>query len=312
MLNNQWMKTFLVLSVVFSLILIGCNPTIDALPENALPVQGNGNSDEISDKETETPDATTETPESEETETQEPEETEETEETAPPEDSETPQASTMIDCYQIDFIGKTTNMDGTTAWTYRVMETKCEYDLSYWVLELPGCAHVNSASPEPFEVVKPDPNTELYGIKWETGAGFNMGTFEVTTETNWDIDDRAVAVKGPDADYGEIPGPTCGENWDDEDWDNDYWQGEDMHDDDDDEYDDDEYEDDEYEDESYESRCEDLEISYGQLPPEGKCKIWDPELDEGQQSEPVECDCAMIEPGTCLIDHEGEVVDCED
>ena len=90
---------------------------------------------------------------------------------------------------------------------------------------------------------------------------------------------------------------------------------------DDDDYDDDDYDDDMDNDDDdmengddetdYASLCTGVEIPSGQYPPPGECKVWDPGLDNGQQSEPVTCDCDNIEPGTCLIDHYGEVVSCD-
>lgn len=288
----------LITLVVLSLALMSCDAAVEALNQEGLEsiedVQGALENFQT-EEETQEPDETEEPEETEEMETEEPEETEESEEVTP---TDTPIESAMLGCFKIDFMEKSVNEDGTVTWTYQVMEVDCEYDLSHWVLELPGCAMVESASPEPFEIVRPDPNTDLYGIKFETGAGFEMGTFEVVTTEDWEMDERTVAAKGPDVYYGEIAGPTCGEVWDDENWDNEYWDGEDRSDDD--EYGDDM--DDDY-DEVY--------IPEGQYPPPGECKVWDVMMDAGQQSEPVPCDCSYLEPGTFMINHEGEILDCE-
>lgn len=56
--------------------------------------------------------------------------------------------------------------------------------------------------------------------------------------------------------------------------------------------------------------CENLNIPPGALPPPGACKIWDPALPPGQQGPPVACSCFNVIPGTCLIDHFGNVISC--
>jgi hypothetical protein len=40
-----------------------------------------------------------------------------------------------------------------------------------------------SASPKG-EIVNPDPNAKLSGIKWQPGGGFTQGEFSVTLEGN--------------------------------------------------------------------------------------------------------------------------------
>lgn len=58
------------------------------------------------------------------------------------------------------------------------------------------------------------------------------------------------------------------------------------------------------------SSCSNLQIPKGQLPPPGECKIWDPRLPAGQQGPPGNCAVLRqnMPPGTCLIDHDGNVV----
>jgi uncharacterized repeat protein (TIGR01451 family) len=113
--------------------------------------------------------------------------------------------------YRISFLDVTYNADGTSTWRYYVEELPSAQDLSNWVLELPGCTGVVDASPEPWEVVHPDPNLHLNGIKWETGAGFQQGEFTVTLTGHWAVGVRRVGAKGPDAAWGEIAGPICEE-----------------------------------------------------------------------------------------------------
>lgn len=133
--------------------------------------------------------------------------------TATPTFTSTPAPVSVIlpNCYKITFLGFTDNGGGTSTWTYRVDELSCAQDLSNWVLELPACVSVVGASPFPWEVVQPDPNIQLAGIKWETGAGFQSGEFSVTLEG--DLANGTVQVqvgaKGPDVAIGSIAGPAC-------------------------------------------------------------------------------------------------------
>jgi hypothetical protein len=89
-----------------------------------------------------------------------------------------------------------------------VKELDCAQDLSNWVLALPRCK-ILGAAPDPWEFVNPDPNAHLVGIKWQTGAGFEQGTFTVKLKGWPQVKVTDVAVKGPDLAYGEIAGPYC-------------------------------------------------------------------------------------------------------
>jgi hypothetical protein len=115
----------------------------------------------------------------------------------------------LPNCYKITFLGFTENADGTSTWRYLVEELSCAQDLSNWVLELPACSTVVGASPTPWEVVQPDPNHHLNGIKWETGAGFESGEFSVTLAGELTTGTVHVGAKGPDVAIGSIAGPTC-------------------------------------------------------------------------------------------------------
>jgi hypothetical protein len=115
----------------------------------------------------------------------------------------------LPNCYKITFLGFTDNGDRTSTWTYRVDELSCAQDLSNWMLELPACTTVVGASPSPWEVVQPDPNFHLNGIKWETGTGFQSGDFSVTLTGDLTAGTVGVGVKGPDVAIGSIGGPAC-------------------------------------------------------------------------------------------------------
>jgi hypothetical protein len=115
----------------------------------------------------------------------------------------------LPNCYKITFLGFTDNRDGTSTWRYLVEELSCAQDLSNWVLELPACASVVDASPSPWEVVQPDPNVQLNGIKWQTGAGFESGEFSVTLSGDLTSGTVQVGAKGPDVALGQITGPAC-------------------------------------------------------------------------------------------------------
>jgi hypothetical protein len=120
-----------------------------------------------------------------------------------------PSTVTLANGYQITFLGYITNGDGTTTWSYRVDELPGSQDLSNWVLGLPGCVVV-SAAPEPNEVVNPDPNAQINGVKWQTGAGFSSGVFTVTLANADGVAAVIAAAKGPDVEYGSLQGPDCG------------------------------------------------------------------------------------------------------
>lgn len=120
-----------------------------------------------------------------------------------------PNTVTMANGYQITFLGFVANADGTTTWSYRVDELASAQDLSNWVLGLPGCVVVDAA-PEPNEVVNPDPNAQLNGVKWQTGAGFTSGVFTVRLANAPSIGPVVAAAKGPDVEYGTLQGPSCG------------------------------------------------------------------------------------------------------
>lgn len=112
-------------------------------------------------------------------------------------------------CYEVTFLGFTEGPDGASAWRYSVEELACAQDLSNWMLEIPACASVVSASPSPWEIVQPDPNFHFDGIKWQTGAGFQSGEFSVTLTGGLTSGMVKYGVKGPDVAIGLVEGPVC-------------------------------------------------------------------------------------------------------
>jgi len=109
--------------------------------------------------------------------------------------------------YRITFIDVV--YSGTTStWRYYMEELPRAQDLSNWVLGLPRCATVVSATPRG-EWVNPDPNAQISGIKWQPGGGFTEGEFSVTLEGSLQVGRIQVAAKGPDVVRGTISGPSC-------------------------------------------------------------------------------------------------------
>jgi len=120
-----------------------------------------------------------------------------------------PQNGVQSTCYSVSFLGSRDNEDGTSIWRYRVEELSCAQDLSNWMLELPACATVLDASPSPWEIVQPDPNFHLNGIKWQTGVGFQSGEFSVVLSGELTSGTVLVGVKGPDVAIFNTMGPVC-------------------------------------------------------------------------------------------------------
>jgi hypothetical protein len=108
-------------------------------------------------------------------------------------------------CFEVGLTSETKNADGTTTWTYRVQEHGCQ-DLSNWVLATGNCPIVSGSSG--YQIVSPDPNALLYGVKWEVNDAFSDATFSITTSggTRGSI---KFATKGPKVAYGLVEGPVC-------------------------------------------------------------------------------------------------------
>lgn len=128
---------------------------------------------------------------------------------APVQQENIPQEVLLDNGYRVIFDGVDYHTDGTSTWTYTVEELPSAQDLSNWVLETPYCAPIIDAGPEPWEIVDPDPNARLSGVKWETGGGFQQGQFWVRLDTSGAVGVTNVAAKGPDVAFGKIAGPTC-------------------------------------------------------------------------------------------------------
>ncbi len=137
-------------------------------------------------------------------------------EPTPDEDPVFPNATLTNNGILISFIEKTINADNSTSWSYEVEELPGAQDLSNWVLATNGCT-VNTAIPEPNEVVDPDPNSGVRGVKWQTGADFSTGVFTVTVAQSATMGLVRVAAKAPDVAYGEVIGPICASEDDDDD-----------------------------------------------------------------------------------------------
>ena len=109
--------------------------------------------------------------------------------------------------YRITFIDVVFSGTSST-WRYYMEELPRAQDLSNWVLGLPSCATVVSATPRG-ELVNPDPNAQISGIKWQPGGGFIEGEFSVTLEGSLQVGNIQVAAKGPDVVRGRLSGPAC-------------------------------------------------------------------------------------------------------
>jgi hypothetical protein len=121
-----------------------------------------------------------------------------------------PLTVTLSNGYRVTLLGLIANADRTITWRYQVDELPTAQDLSNWVLELSNCV-VADATPEPWEIVNPDPNAKLYGVKWQPGGGFVTGEFTVTLEGPLTFGLLRAAVKGPDVVIGQLAGPICTE-----------------------------------------------------------------------------------------------------
>jgi hypothetical protein len=117
------------------------------------------------------------------------------------------QSITLTNGYRVTFLGVTYASNAST-WRYYVEELPSAQDLSNWVLGLPSCASVISASPKG-ELVNPDPNARISGIKWQPGGGFVQGEFAVTLNGRFAAGSIEIAVKGPDVSRAVLIGPSC-------------------------------------------------------------------------------------------------------
>jgi hypothetical protein len=126
-----------------------------------------------------------------------------------------PRAAVLSNGYYISLSGLMPISPGEFLWRYVVEEQPSAQNLSSWVLELKNCG-IRTAAPKPWEVVKPDPESLIHGVKWQTSPDFRAGAFTVTTRGVVGIGVTRVAAKGPDAVVGEIVGPICEARSDDD------------------------------------------------------------------------------------------------
>jgi hypothetical protein len=126
-----------------------------------------------------------------------------------PVDPDASDVVTLTNGYRISFLGSSTQGSLFSTWRYRVEELPGAQDLSNWVLGLPGC-FVVEISPKPAEVVNPDPNAGINGVRWQTGAGFSSGEFTVVLLGQEPQGLTTVAAKGADVALGQLAGPNCG------------------------------------------------------------------------------------------------------
>jgi hypothetical protein len=106
---------------------------------------------------------------------------------------------------KVTFDGYKQNADGTSSWTYNVQEVGGGKDLSNWVLGT-NCTVLSSNIKG--ELVHPDPNAGITGIKWNTGAGFSSGTFTITV-SGARPGSVSYATKAPGVVGSTITGPIC-------------------------------------------------------------------------------------------------------
>ena len=110
--------------------------------------------------------------------------------------------------YRITFLGYNRNGDSSTTWRYRLEELSGAPNLSSWTLGLAGCA-VGGATPAPNEIVNPDPESGINGVRWMLGPDFTTGEFAVTLTNASRVRFVNVAVKGDEVLSGRIAGPGC-------------------------------------------------------------------------------------------------------
>lgn len=90
------------------------------------------------------------------------------------------QVNDLEECLDITFIGMTDNGDGTTNWAYSVERQPCDQEIESWMIEIPACSLVASASPAPYDVVFPDADLSKDVVKWDLAPDFESGEFSVT------------------------------------------------------------------------------------------------------------------------------------
>lgn len=117
------------------------------------------------------------------------------------------QSVTLANGFRISYLGVSYS-GNTSTWRYYVEELPRARDLSNWVLGLPSCVRVAGASPRG-ELVNPDPNARISGVKWQPGGSFQKGEFVVQLDRRYAEGSIDVAAKGPDVARGVLVGPSC-------------------------------------------------------------------------------------------------------
>jgi hypothetical protein len=120
-----------------------------------------------------------------------------------------PSAAGLGSGLRVAFLGVDAQEDGSSTWHYAVEALPGAQDPGSWVLELPECATIVTATPQPWEAVKPDPITHLVGIKWGTEGGSSVGEYAVTLSGPLAQGYVFAAAMEPDVVYGTITGPQC-------------------------------------------------------------------------------------------------------
>ncbi len=117
--------------------------------------------------------------------------------------------SSNAGCYQVEFLGVTESSEVASTWRYRVQDQNCAQNSSNWILELPACATVVDASPGHWEIISPDMQSQISGIKWQTGADFQDGEFSVTLTGNLQKGMTRAGMEGQNISIGSMEGPVC-------------------------------------------------------------------------------------------------------
>lgn len=94
------------------------------------------------------------------------------------------QVNALEECLDISLSSMTDNGDGTSTWVYSVERQPCDQEVDFLLVEIPACAMVANAAPIPFQVVFPDPELNVDGVKWELGSDFETGQFTVVFAGN--------------------------------------------------------------------------------------------------------------------------------
>lgn len=117
------------------------------------------------------------------------------------------QSVTLANSFRLSYLGVSYS-GNTSTWRYYMEELPRARGLSNWVLGLPSCVRVVSASPKA-ELVNFDRNTKISGVKWQRGGGFKKGEFLVKLDRRYAVGTIDVAAQGSDVTRGLIAGPSC-------------------------------------------------------------------------------------------------------